>query len=80
MKPLLANPVLRRQEEWAGPPVAVLWDQSLLWGLICLESLQQLGVPCRLLSGQEIAEGALEPPQGAHGSGRVGFPQGACAR
>jgi hypothetical protein len=47
--------------EWAGPPVAVLWDQSLLWGLICLESLQQLGVPCRLLSGREIAEGALEP-------------------
>jgi hypothetical protein len=60
MKPLPPIPAAQ-QEEWAGPPVAVLWDQSLLWGLICLESLQRLGVPCRLLSGREIAEGALEP-------------------
>lgn len=50
-----------KSEPWAGPPVAVLWDQSLLWGLICQESLQQLGVPFRLLSAREIAGGSLEP-------------------
>ncbi len=49
----------RPKEEWAGPAVAVFWDQSLLWGLICLETLQQLGVPFELLSGQDIAGGAL---------------------
>ena len=47
-------------EEWAGPAVAVFWDQSLVWGLICLETLRHLGVPFRLLSGEEIAAGGLE--------------------
>ncbi len=45
---------------WDGPPVAVFWDQSLLWGLICLESLEQLDVPFCLLSGEEVARGALD--------------------
>jgi hypothetical protein len=47
-------------EEWAGPAVAVFWDQSLVWGIICLETMKALGVPFRLLSGKEIAAGALE--------------------
>lgn len=58
MKPLRQVPLIP-VEEWAGPAVAVFWDQSLLWGLICLETLQQLGVPFKLLSAQEIAKGAL---------------------
>jgi hypothetical protein len=45
---------------WAGPPVAVFWDQSLVWGLICLETLEQLNVPFHVLSGKEIASGGLD--------------------
>lgn len=46
--------------QWTGPPVAVLWDQSLLWGLICVETLRELGVPFRLRSAKEVAGGALD--------------------
>lgn len=49
----------RLTEAWTRPAVAVFWDQSLLWGLICLETLQQLRVPFELVSGQDIAGGAL---------------------
>ena len=49
-----------QREKWTGPPVAVFWDQSLLWGLICLETLQQLGVPFQLLCAKEIAGGSLD--------------------
>jgi hypothetical protein len=27
---------------WAGPPVAVLWTQSLVWGLLCIDTLSVL--------------------------------------
>jgi hypothetical protein len=47
-------------EGWSAPPVAVLWDQSLVWGLICLETLRQLGVPFRLVCAREIAGGCLD--------------------
>ena len=45
---------------WPGPPVALFWDQSLVWGLLVLGALDELGVPVRLLSGPDIAGGALE--------------------
>jgi len=45
---------------WSGPPVGLFWDQSLVWGLICLETLQTLGVPCHLLSAADIAVGCLD--------------------
>ncbi len=41
-------------------PVAIFWDQSLIWGLICLETLRQLRVPFRLLSASDIARGGLD--------------------
>lgn len=41
-------------------PIAVFWDQSLIWGLVCIETLETLGVPYRLLSGSEIAGGVLD--------------------
>lgn len=44
----------------SAPPIAVLWDQSLLWGLICAQTLQHLGVPFQYLSGSEIARGDLQ--------------------
>lgn len=45
---------------WNGPPVALLWDQSLVWGLICWETLRQLGIPFHLLSGGDLAQGVLK--------------------
>src|SRR5208337_717335 len=45
---------------WAGPPVAVLWDQSLIWGLLCIDTLSKLGVPFRLLSASEICADCLD--------------------
>jgi hypothetical protein len=48
-----------QREKWAGPPVAVFWDQSLVWGLILLKTLEDLKIPFYLLSGEEIAAGAL---------------------
>jgi hypothetical protein len=44
---------------WAGPPVAILWDQSLVWGLLCIDTLSKLGVPFRLLSASEICADCL---------------------
>jgi hypothetical protein len=41
-------------------PVAVFWDQSLLWGLICVETLERLSVPFHLLSAEDIARGSLD--------------------
>jgi len=45
---------------WAGPPVAVMWTQSLLWGLLCMDTLSVLGVPFRLISASEICEDCLD--------------------
>ncbi len=45
---------------WDGPPIALFWDQSLVWGLICLQTLQQLQVPVRLISAAEIDQGVLD--------------------
>lgn len=44
---------------WEGPPLALFWDQSLVWGLICLETLRKLAIPFQLLTGREIAQGHL---------------------
>ena len=45
---------------WDGPPVAVLWDQSLVWGLLCIDTLSKLGVPFQLLSAPQICQDILE--------------------
>ena len=45
---------------WDGPPVAVLWDQSLVWGLLCIDTLSKLGVPFELLSAAQICEDRLD--------------------
>lgn len=50
---------LPAREPWSGPPVALFWDQSLVWGLICVDTLDRMGVPYRLLSGEDIHLGAL---------------------
>lgn len=45
---------------WHGPPVALFWDQSLVWGLICLETLDLLAVPYRLVGSEDIRRGCLD--------------------
>lgn len=40
--------------------MALFWDQSLLWGLLCVETLAKCGVPFDLLSAQDIAGGCLK--------------------
>ncbi len=45
---------------WAGPPVAVLWTQSLVWGLLCMDTLSVLEVPFRFISASEICEDCLD--------------------
>jgi hypothetical protein len=50
---------LRDSTHWNGPPVALFWDQSLVWGLICVETLRRSNVPFHLLSGEDIAGGKL---------------------
>ncbi|MCE5335895.1 MAG: hypothetical protein LLG06_15035 [Desulfobacteraceae bacterium] len=46
---------------WDGLPVAVFWDQSLAWGLLCIRELSRRGVPFRLLRASDICRGGLEP-------------------
>ncbi|WP_448381769.1 BPL-N domain-containing protein [Desulfosoma sp.] len=41
------------------PCVALLWDQSLVWGLLVLDALEALGFPYRPLRAADIREGAL---------------------
>jgi hypothetical protein len=45
---------------WSGPPLAFFWDQSLVWGLICLETLESLSIPYRLVSSEDIRKGCLD--------------------
>ncbi|MCE5244578.1 MAG: BPL-N domain-containing protein [Syntrophobacteraceae bacterium] len=41
-------------------PVAVFWDQSHVWGLICLDTLTRYCAPFHLVSAAEIASGCLD--------------------
>ncbi len=42
------------------PPVGIFWDQSLVWGLLCVETLRRAGVAFRLLGASDIAAGTLD--------------------
>ena len=43
---------------FAAQPICILWDASHIWGLMAWRAVRALGLPCRLVKGQEIAEGA----------------------
>lgn len=43
-----------------GPPIAVLWDQSLVWGLILFDTLRKLRVPFDLLTSDAVRRGSLD--------------------
>lgn len=45
--------------KWTGPPIGIFWDQSLVWGLLCIETLSRAGIPYRLLNSSDIAGGIL---------------------
>ena len=51
----------------SAQPVYVLWDASHIWGLMAWRALRGMGLPCRLVKGQEIADGVLlgKPGRGA---------------
>jgi hypothetical protein len=55
-----AAPVGVSTNAWSGPPIALFWDQSLVWGLICLETLQQMQLPFRLINSAQIRQGVLD--------------------
>ena len=42
-----------------GAPCALLWDESLLWGLMAWRALRSAGLPFDLLRAQDIRGGAL---------------------
>lgn len=48
------------QEAWSGNPVGLFWDQSLVWGILCVKALTDLGVPFHLLGADDIRTGCLE--------------------
>ncbi|OIP97031.1 MAG: hypothetical protein AUK55_04980 [Syntrophobacteraceae bacterium CG2_30_61_12] len=54
------SPEAGLRASWNAPPVAVLADQSLVWGLICRDALTELEVPARFLDATAIGGGALE--------------------
>ncbi|SHE89859.1 Uncharacterized conserved protein, conains N-terminal glutamine amidotransferase (GATase1)-like domain [Desulfacinum infernum DSM 9756] len=39
---------------------ALFWDQSLVWGLLFVETFRQLGVPFRLVTASRIRQGVLD--------------------
>lgn len=43
----------------AAHPICLLWDASHIWGLMAWRAVRALGLPCRLVKGREIAEGAF---------------------
>ena len=43
---------------FAAQPICILWDASHIWGLMAWRAVRALGLPCRLVKGKEIAEGA----------------------
>ncbi|MHC1743281.1 MAG: BPL-N domain-containing protein [Syntrophobacteraceae bacterium] len=54
------NPRTEMASDWGGPPIAVFWDQSLVWGLILLATLDVLKVPYHLITGRDIRTGLLD--------------------
>lgn len=50
----------RREAAGDAPPVAVLWTQSLVWGLLCIDTLSLLGIPFELLDASDVCEGRLD--------------------
>ncbi len=44
---------------FAKQPIFILWDESHIWGLMAWRAVRALGLPCRLVKGNEIAEGTL---------------------
>ena len=52
---LLNSPVAETASHWdRRPPIAVFWDQSLVWGLILLETLDLLEIPYHLLTSRDV--------------------------
>ncbi len=53
------------------PPIAMLWDDAHIWGLMSLRALWSLGFPVWLVKGKDIAQGALFRKQSGREPSRV---------
>lgn len=42
------------------PEVALLWDESFLWGLIAYDSLKALGLPFEIINSEDVRNGSLK--------------------
>ncbi|MDD4701300.1 MAG: BPL-N domain-containing protein [Desulfovibrio sp.] len=63
----------------AAQPICILWDSSHIWGLMAWRAVRAMGLPCRLVKGKEIAQGALlgKPHRFlASGAGQQSAPEG----
>lgn len=40
--------------------LALLWDESYLWGIMLYRTLSHYNIPCRLLRSRDVADGALQ--------------------
>lgn len=45
--------------------IYILWDYAFIWGLMALRSFKALGLPCSLISAQQIAQARLLGKQSA---------------
>ncbi len=55
-------PIRASLGDWKGPPqrpCAVLWDESLLWGVMAWRSLREAGLAFDLVRAEEVREGRL---------------------
>ena len=60
--------------------ILVLWDDSHIWGLMVWRALRAMGLSCRLVKGQDIANGGLLGKPGAGASVPLLMVPGGSAR
>ncbi len=61
-------------------PIAVLWDESHLWGLLVWRALSLWGLPFSLVTAREVAAGALAGKSGSDAARLLVVPGGTARR
>jgi putative intracellular protease/amidase len=57
--PVNTDHILCEAEQLPKRPCALLWDESLLWGVMAWRALKEAGLPFDLLRSEDIREGGL---------------------
>ncbi|THB66536.1 MAG: biotin--protein ligase [Desulfovibrio sp.] len=60
--------------------LAMLWDESHIWGLLAWRAIREMGFPCRMVRAQDIAGGALAGKSGAEPPKALIVPGGVARR